>query len=863
MIYTIISATVAIMFGSATVAYACFVVALGIRPNADEMSELATSNGSSDGSSLDILHTLSTISKLGVVLALISLSNRWCVLPNDSAGQDLDFILFAIGSIFAAAFATSRQNQTRNDDETEEVLLPRAQTDEWKGAMQTLLLIGSIYDGRKSAGHVSLLFAAAFLWLTGFCHASYYLNNCDYGLQRVTVVLLRMNVLAILVSLASGVPSDILAYPACGIHSLAYVLVYSVMAISGRGCNQRQNLRKILLTVFGTLALSSIIFSSLLPCLFLPTLFGVLFALNRAEIMRQLRVLENGSALQVVGKKSSVLIMLVCVSAIFLIGKRAITGGKLDPRPLYVICPPVAYVLLRNLNPSFRKHNSALFRAAGSVSLELYVLRRHLFGTCIWSAPYEKVAILSSAFLCYYAAQISKTATNTMVSAWFLLPNSGDFLRQVVYQTALAFALCLVFSVMRFPSSISTPIVSVVFGLTIFQRSLKSSHHSSSSRALYAYVVCFAVTLFAGVSFQLLLPAQNDISLRTNRVDKTCEKAVLDGSWVHVNTCVELDSTPRNDAIASYGTCDSLQWAWNTSPSESYCPFTHRKPEKLLQDLRGRQIVFIGDSEIRHLFYAVCRCLGDSSAGAYNTTMEKHSNVLREYNGVSMDFRWAPFVQNISSVLDEEILEDLPDAIVIGGGAWDRLHHFEHRVNREVLLSAVASLAKDIRALRETLSIVWVTPTTINSWALNTEEKRRNIREEQMQAFRELYQEAGINSAASFLFDGTSYTKDRVDECYDGVHYPFSVYDGGAQILANAFDWLLPVIEETNQPVAKHLSPWLYPALDSAEYFPLIIAFCSGLFAFDNFLFTFYVASVVWPELRPWQLRAQVRAGGM
>jgi hypothetical protein len=149
-------------------------------------------------------------------------------------------------------------------------------------------------------------------------------------------------------------------------------------------------------------------------------------------------------------------------------------------------------------------------------------------------------------------------------------------------------------------------------------------------------------------------------------------------------------------------------------------------------------------------------------------------------------------------------------------------------------------------------TVVWVTPTTINSWALNTEQKRNNIREEQMEGFRELYFEAGIAESSSFLFHGPAYTKDRVDESYDGVHYPFSVYDGGAQILANALDWLLIETSgrthERNIPKGSRL-PML--DIDFLEALLLLVTLCLGLFGHDDFCGAFYFASIFTPSLRP------------
>merc|ERR1712151_236803 len=84
-----------------------------------------------------------------------------------------------------------------------------------------------------------------------------------------------------------------------------------------------------------------------------------------------------------------------------------------------------------------------------------------------------------------------------------------------------------------------------------------------------------------------------------------------------------------------------------------------------------------------------------------------------------------------------------------------------------------------------------IVPTVINTNALNDDKKREYMKEEDMQEMRLLHASHGILSSSSFVLDGPSFTQQRVEESYDGVHYPPEVYDAGAQILANAFDWVL------------------------------------------------------------------------
>jgi hypothetical protein len=232
--------------------------------------------------------------------------------------------------------------------------------------------------------------------------------------------------------------------------------------------------------------------------------------------------------------------------------------------------------------------------------------------------------------------------------------------------------------------------------------------------------------------------------------------------------------------------------------------------------------------------------------------MEKWSDFSRQYGkNVYMEFRWAPYVTNLTDVVDTiEAESDKPDLVVLGGGAWDRLHTYMLDSEQDALHYAVMSLAQKLKRLKTEIPIVWVVPTTINSWALTSEAKKENIREDQMETFRDLYRESGIHDAVTFVLDGPAFTADRVEESYDGVHYPLYVYDAGAQILANAMDWLL--LEKYQE------DPFVPPnpgSMDNPFLGILMLIFALiGIFAFDGYMGVSYVATAVLPKVAPYRL---------
>ena len=62
------------------------------------------------------------------------------------------------------------------------------------------------------------------------------------------------------------------------------------------------------------------------------------------------------------------------------------------------------------------------------------------------------------------------------------------------------------------------------------------------------------------------------------------------------------------------------------------------------------------------------------------------------------------------------------DLIVMGGGAWDRLHVYATDEDRKSHADTLKALSNDMMKSQILgIQVVWVVPTTINSQALNTE----------------------------------------------------------------------------------------------------------------------------------------------
>jgi hypothetical protein len=136
--------------------------------------------------------------------------------------------------------------------------------------------------------------------------------------------------------------------------------------------------------------------------------------------------------------------------------------------------------------------------------------------------------------------------------------------------------------------------------------------------------------------------------------------------------------------------------------------------------------------------------------------------------------------------------------------------------------------------------VIWQTPTTINTPALNKPEKQDHMTENDIADMRNVFERIGILASSSFVIDGPAYSKERVAESYDGVHYPHEVYDAGAQILANALDWLVNVRDDLDQFTPPEPGKMANPFLGLMM---LCLSFI-GLIFFDGFFGFSYLASL-------------------
>ena len=330
-----------------------------------------------------------------------------------------------------------------------------------------------------------------------------------------------------------------------------------------------------------------------------------------------------------------------------------------------------------------------------------------------------------------------------------------------------------------------------------------------------------------------------------------CGLTANEGHWVHVDPCLSRGRLHREFHATDYLSPEecsesktTLQWTWDANSQHMYCGYHHHNDLEVKEKLQGKRVVLIGDGSVRSLFQSLCRLMGDYSAGGSGGVTHSHSDAMKRYGSTTLEYKWAPLsidiVTKLKSLQSAAPMKQ-PSLIIAGGGAWeDKLHLSVTDEDPQSHQETVLKLVRSLSAVN--LPVVWFTPPTINTQALNSDDKRTQMSEEKMAEMRQMYMELGVPSSVSFVLDGPSFTFERVSESFDGIHYPAAIYDAGAQILFNALDWIIPNSKSVtiNSYLPKPGS------LGNAMLGLMMICIALiGLFFFDGYFGISYLAQAV------------------
>ncbi|XP_072996954.1 protein trichome birefringence-like 34 [Typha latifolia] len=152
--------------------------------------------------------------------------------------------------------------------------------------------------------------------------------------------------------------------------------------------------------------------------------------------------------------------------------------------------------------------------------------------------------------------------------------------------------------------------------------------------------------------------------------DSIAEKCDLfTGRWVYEEKAYPLYSEKGCRFMSDQSACEKFgrvnlkhqNWRWQ--PNE--CNLPRFNATKLLEKLRGRRLVFVGDSLNRNQWISMVCLLDASIAEDDHKTMETNGSLMsfkiKDYNA-SIDFYWAPLL--VESNSDDPVHHRIPDRIV-------------------------------------------------------------------------------------------------------------------------------------------------------------------------------------------------------
>ena len=779
---------------------------------------------------------------------------------------------------------------------------------EWKGLLSAAFLLYQLTDAVSYPNEVNLFYnasqvgASCFVFMTGFGHAMYFYTRNNFRLGRVMRVLFRVNLTAFLLCATMGRPY--ILYYVCPLHTLAFLMTYGVMRANQEANYSKYGLRMKLLVLvlaiccvwdfdFGLFdLLFSPFFSRGPPTDRLPDgplwewyyhshmhhwifFVGIIYAINYPITSLLLDKMESLSEQLLTLAKGTVGASLFVALALWSSGPFTTPKFAFDSTHSYfAFLPVLSFVYFRNVTPYLRQHHLAALKTMGKFSLETFLFHHYFFladdgvSTLVLVPGYPKCNVVVSLILLLLVARTVHNLTTVLCGMTLPMDDDNKCIRSVVtfFVCGLGFyCLSVVLDTMDLTGATIVTIAILVIGFIIYQiimgmtwteyknvgRQLPTDSSQEEETPIAKAsppIIGTMVILVLGITWHILsIAGATGGNLPLQRI---CEAYVNEGIWAPVSPCNEyqrgIDS--RELLVGGYyRDCEegaTMHWGWRQTRPNVKCRFKSRTEEELQEKLSHRKIVFVGDLSVRSLYHALCRLLGDTSAGKYDATVADHADISQGIGSIRLEYKWAPLAfDQVSKLKDIRTKgnagQKQADLLVVGGGALDRLHVWATDEDQESHKVAVQKLSKELEFA--SAPTIWCTPTTVNTPALGNDEKRNQMNEMAISEIRKMYVNLDVEESADFVLDGPSYSSGRVAESYDGVLYPSNVYDAGIQIIANSFDWLLPAADSEETLFGPPS-----PGSLSNPFLGLMMACFSmiGLLFFDGYLGFSYLSSL-------------------
>ncbi|XP_031102105.1 uncharacterized protein LOC116006000 [Ipomoea triloba] len=339
--------------------------------------------------------------------------------------------------------------------------------------------------------------------------------------------------------------------------------------------------------------------------------------------------------------------------------------------------------------------------------------------------------------------------------------------------------------------------------VVLFVPLVMAGWHLSRNKMLFFSCALF-ITLSVGVHLAPYFPAISSF-LSSPGLQSSSSLS----SYSNPDSCISLLHQVAFSSNSSDLYDKSWEWKWVHSEPLDQCEFQKLGKSDASDLLNGSWVVVAGDSEARFVAVSLLELL----LWPYEIELiradlfKRHSDYSTVVGkiGMKLDFRWAPYVSNLTSLMLEfKERNNYPDVLVMGSGLWDMLHvndASDYGVSLKLLRdSLVMSLPVYLDSVSDdkprtgmvsarSPQLFWLgMPMLINSM-LNTNAKRERMTDAHWQAYNdELYRSKLLLQFGGpfFLLDFHTLTHNCGAECTtDGMHYNGIVYEAAVQIMLN------------------------------------------------------------------------------